>query len=323
MKKFIVFTTIQQPTPGVKAWCALKDWKVIGIGDRKTPLPWVQENCIFLTDGQQEKEQNAFIKALPWNHYTRKMVGYAWAMTLGADVIVDVDDDNIPKEDWSLLPFDGRYLVTNKGEFVNVYTFFTAAPIWPRGFPLRRVLQESATTLDPKDAKIGVWQMLVDKDPDVDAIHRLTWRWGDSYFDNRPPVVLGFGSTCPFNSQSTAWRKELFPLLYLPSVNFRFTDILRSLVAQPIMWQLGYHVGFTGPTVVQERNLHDPLADFESEIPMYLHSERIPAIVEEATKSEKTIFDKLWAAYVALLNEKIVDQKEMQRLGLWIKEFER
>ena len=72
------------------------------------------------------------------------------------------------------------------------------------------------------------------------------------------------------------FRKEFFPLLYLPSfVTFRFTDILRGFVAQPILWKAGFNLGFTEATVFQERNAHNYVRDFESEIPMYLHTEKI------------------------------------------------
>ena len=67
-----------------------------------------------------------------------------------------------------------------------------------------------------------------------------------------------------------------FALLYLPAhVTFRFTDILRGLVAQPILWAAGYQLGFTRATVVQERNPHELLEDFESESPGYLRVEKI------------------------------------------------
>ena len=69
----------------------------------------------------------------------------------------------------------------------------------------------------------------------------------------------------PYNTQNTATRKELFPLLYLPAyVTFRFTDILRGLIAQPIMWLYDYHLGYSGATVTQKRNAHDYFEDFQS-----------------------------------------------------------
>ena len=82
-----------------------------------------------------------------------------------------------------------------------------------------------------KDCNVGVWQGLADEDPDVDAIYRLT---SDTpcYFNERNPVVLAKGTVCPFNTQNTIIIKPLFNLLYLPTTaTFRFTDILRGLVA--------------------------------------------------------------------------------------------
>ena len=61
-----------------------------------------------------------------------------------------------------------------------------------------------------------------------------------------------------------------------PGANcFRFTDILRGLVAQPILAAYGYQGGFTGATVVQKNNPHDYMKDFVSEIPLCERSRRV------------------------------------------------
>jgi hypothetical protein len=169
-------------------------------------------------------------------------------------------------------------------------------------------------------AKVGIWQGLADEDPDVDAIYRLT---SDTTctFKKSPPVVLGKGTVCPFNSQNTAIQKELFPLLFLPSfVTFRFTDILRGIIAQPVLWNHGYQLGFTEATVVQKRNVHDYFKDFESEVPMYLHAEKS---LQTVVKSLGTgsVKDNLYSAYEALLNINVVEQREMTVLHEWLKLF--
>jgi len=133
------------------------------------------------------------------------------------------------------------------------------------------------------------------------------------------PVVLGRGTLTPFNSQNTAFRKELFPLLYLPvTVSFRFTDILRSLVAQPVAWLAGFRVGITSATVVQERNPHDYLKDFESEIPCYVHTERVAQIVQATVSPHQHVVENLTAAYSELVNAGIVLPTEMDVLKAWI-----
>lgn len=91
----------------------------------------------------------------------------------------------------------------------------------------------------PTEAVRAFAQGLADENPDVDAIYRLT---NDTpcYFDERAPVVLEAGTLCPFNSQNTATRRELFPLLYMPVfITFRFTDILRGLAAYEALRRAG------------------------------------------------------------------------------------
>jgi hypothetical protein len=114
-------------------------------------------------------------------------------------------------------------------------------------------------------------------------------------------------------------RKELFPLLYLPAyVTFRFTDILRGLVAQPIMWLYGFHLGFTNATVIQKRNEHDYMKDFVSEIPMYENIDRIVENVDKVISSSKSISENLYSAYEELYRKNIVVKDELKILSDWI-----
>jgi hypothetical protein len=169
-----------------------------------------------------------------------------------------------------------------------------------------------------KSVCVGIWQGLADEDPDVDAIYRLT---DDSptYFNTREPVVLANQVITPFNSQNTQFRKECFPLLYLPtSVTFRFTDILRGLVAQPILWCAGYSLGFTNATVIQRRNPHDFMRDFESEIPMYVNVERVIQVVSSVVKPTNSIGQNMHIAYENLLKENVITSDEMKTLDAWL-----
>ncbi|MDX9749428.1 MAG: STELLO glycosyltransferase family protein, partial [Paludibacter sp.] len=166
-----------------------------------------------------------------------------------------------------------------------------------------------------------VWQGLADEDPDVDAVYRLT---SDvpCYFNEKGPVVLGKGTITPFNTQNTMIRKELFPLMYLPTyVTFRFTDILRGLVAQPIMWLSGYQLGFVDATVVQKRNPHDYMKDFLSELPMYEHGEKVIELVSSNISGDASIENNLYNAYHALHRNGIVIDKELQTLEAWLKDL--
>jgi hypothetical protein len=324
LKKFIVITSIFRPTEAIEAFSNLKDFHLVVVGDKKTPTGWHSPNCTFLNTDAQVALSPSLANVIPFNHYGRKMIGYIYAMQQGADIIIDTDDDNIPYPGWSFPSFEGDFL-TSKNDlgWVNIYHHFSDQAIWPRGLPLRNI-NDSRDKLQWQKGKtnhhIGIWQGLADEDPDVDAIYRLTSNT-PCIFQKKQPVVLEKGTICPFNSQNTAIQKELFPLLFLPSfVTFRFTDILRGIIAQPILWQHDYRLGFTEATVVQKRNEHDYFKDFESEVPMYLHTEKSLEAVSKAT-GNVSIADNLFNAYETLLKINVVEEREMTVLQEWLKVF--
>jgi hypothetical protein len=258
---------------------------------------------------------------MPENHYGRKMFGYLYAIRNGAEVIIDTDDDNLPKPDYEFPAFDGHYVNTSSDlGFVNIYRHFTEDYIWPRGLPLRRISDRSPVpTGGEKASRIGVWQGLADEDPDVDAVYRMTIQ-KPCFFKDLPPVVLAKGTMAPVNSQNTAFRKEMFPLLYLPAfVTFRFTDILRGFIAQPVMWESGFNLGFMKAIVVQKRNEHDFFKDFVSEVPMYLHGEEAMETARTAAAAKGSTEDRIYECYRALEARKIVQKDELALLEAWLK----
>jgi hypothetical protein len=322
--KAIVITTIYPPTPAIDAFAKMEGYRLYVVGDRKTPGDWTLPDVSFISATYQEQMPFRLISHLPWNHYCRKMIGYLQAIADNADCIVDTDDDNIPKPGWGFPEFNSDYrkLYRSSG-FVNIYKLFTDQDIWPRGLPLNLIstAEDLEAAISKDRCKVGVWQGLADEDPDVDAVYRLTSN-KPCFFDERDPVVLPKGVISPFNTQNTLFRKELFPLLYLPvTVTFRFTDILRGLVAQPVMWQSGYELGFTGATVIQKRNPHDYMKDFVSEMPMYFHSESVTELVSVALDPSDDVGGNLFRAYEALEKKGIVYSGELTALEAWLKDM--
>lgn len=322
VKKYIVITSIFNPTEAIEAFSSLRDYHLIVVGDKKTPDGWQFKNCTYLSVKDQLDLSSSLANAIPFNHYGRKMMGYVYAIQQGADIIIDTDDDNIPYSNWDFPSFSGKFTTSQEGlGWVNIYHHFSNQPIWPRGLPLRNI-NDGRDILKwqpaPIKNKIGIWQGLADDDPDVDAIYRLTSNKPCTFKKNKP-VVLEKGTVSPFNSQNTAISREFFPLLFLPSfVTFRFTDILRGIIAQPILWQHNSRLGFTEATVIQKRNVHDYFRDFESEVPMYLHAEKSLNVVMSAIKSG-TVKDNLFTAYESLLKINVVEEREMNVLNEWLK----
>jgi hypothetical protein len=326
LKKYIVITSVFQPTEAIRAFSSMSGYRLVVVGDAKTPERWECPNVEYVSLERQRDMPTRVGRLLPLNHYCRKMMGYLYAMEKGADIIIDSDDDNIPFETWEFPEMDGvfEYIQPNHG-FINMYERFSDRKIWPRGLPLRLINdpRDFESDIGTRHCNVGVWQGLADGDPDVDAIYRMTY--GElCCFAVKQPCVLGAGTISPFNSQNAAFRKAVFPLLYLPiSVTFRFTDILRGLVAQPIMWLYGYHLGFTSATVTQERNPHDLMKDFISEIPMYTQSEEVFKRVSEAISPDRSIADNLRLSYKALFASGIVADRELESLDAWLNDVAR
>lgn len=321
MKKYIVTTTINAPTEAVKKLSKMSGWENITIGDKKSPAGWEQEGVTYFSADDQETLPYSLIQKLPWNLPARAMVGFLRAIEEGADIISQVDDDNIPLGDWEVPSFNGTYPHITEPGFVNIYKYFTNEYIWPRGYPLDKILDGKKPTEEMRSGSVGIWQHLADNDTDVDAIYRLTK--GDTIvFSQREPLVLQQGAAAPFNCQSTTYEKAVFPLLYLPAhISPRESDIVRGLIAQPILWSAGKTLGFTSPTVTQERNPHNYLKDFAAEMLIYLHSEDIFNTAVAVAHADKTIAENLRAVYEALIEKKFIPAQELELLDAWLSDI--
>jgi len=270
-EKWIIVTTIQHPTPQMQALAKIEGWQLLVVGDRKTPPDWSLDGAIYLSPAEQEKLPYELAHLLPWNHYGRKMVGYLYAIDHGAKIIYETDDDNERTQPLEHSLGEQRLpQVTSGNGCVNIYAYFERPDVWPRGFPLNEIATSKEPLLLPATGcRVALEQGVVDKDPDVDAIFRLT-RPQEVYFTPKTPCYLPAMSFCPINTQNTFIAEEAFYTLYLPTtVTMRVCDIWHGYIAQRLLWEEGSVVAFSGPNAVQERNEHNFLNDFQQEARLY------------------------------------------------------
>jgi hypothetical protein len=342
MSRCVVVTTILQPSPQLIEHCrrGLHDaTDVIVVADRKTPVREYEalaaefSNLHVLSLDRQHDLFPRLSSALPFNHYARKNVGYAYAMSRGHVAIFDTDDDNASTGEWQH-PAHGerRVRIIRRGgaaampAFFNVYSLYTSTRLWPRGFPLEhlRAAQDACDVADGDlPDRVAVWQGLVDGDPDVDAIARLTSSDGGEGFRfdaTRMRVVLDRGTLCPINSQNTWWiDRPSFDLLFLPgTATFRVCDILRGYVAQQALWARGARAGFVHATAVQARNPHDLMADFASELPLYLQATKMNQVLYDVSRQFIGGPEDLTRAYDALAKADLVDPREAAVADAWL-----
>lgn len=327
-KTSLIITSIASPNEILKTYAAkCEEHRVefVVIGDTKSPKDFALSGCDFWSIDRQKKSGFKLAEIIPGNHYSRKNIGYLLAMRSGAEIIVETDDDNLPKKEfWLERKLENEaHLLIDHG-WVNVYKYFSRMNIWPRGFALEHVLDEVPDLVGdvPEDVFCPIQQGLADDNPDVDAIYRLILPLPVK-FDNSNNIALGKNTWCSFNSQNTTWLREAFPLLYLPSYcSFRMTDIWRSFVAQRIAWTCNWNTLFHEATVFQERNEHNLLKDLEDEIPGYLNNAEICLELAKLDLKEgpENMFDNLLLCYKRLIEKGYIDSKELKLLDSWTKD---
>jgi len=322
MKLGLVVTTIQSPTLQLRKLIESADFhSVVIVGDVKTPPDWSWPGARYLSVEEQLNIEPELAKLTPWNTYARKNLGYLACLASGATVIFESDDDNGPLPGLGSLAIEASFegpVVESASGWINPYRMTNRADIWPRGLPLEEIQNAPAyASVDGRIDNVAVQQWLAAGEPDVDAIYRLTRDQAGVELEGGR-FAVGHGSFTPFNSQSTAWHSH-FELMYLPAtVSFRMTDIWRSFVALRVMHSMDASLVYMGPGVHQDRNPHNLLNDFESEIPGYLWNTRIRGLLNEVSfVADDSISARLRRCYEALASAGIVDAEELTILDAW------
>jgi hypothetical protein len=309
-KKWIVITSINEPTEQIQDWAKLhQEWVLLVVGDKKSPKEFNQPNCVFLAWQDQMDLGFKTASALPWNSYSRKMVGYLYAIKNGAEVIYETDDDNGYKPSMPLTNFlpENAQVLTFKADpskkVLNPYKHFGIGSMWPRGYPINAGLEKGIDadaelfyqSPMPATRFVPIQQALADLDPDVDAIFRLTRanELGSFVFDaSAKPVSYPAGTMSPYNTQNTVHYRSAFALLFIPgSVAMRVCDIWRSYWAQRLLWELGGEVAFLPASVDQVRSAHDFLGDFLEEVQMYTQAGKFVSYLRAWACTRGTLFD--------------------------------
>jgi len=142
-----VVTTIQNPTEALLKLAELASEKgeiLFVIGDKKTPAEFSLPDAVYFSPSEQELLQYKVVANLPWNSYTRKMIGYLESVKHGCEFIRETDDDNFPKESFFIdFPESivGRYPDVSD-DWINPYRYFSDEYIWPRGYPIELIVKD-------------------------------------------------------------------------------------------------------------------------------------------------------------------------------------
>jgi hypothetical protein len=290
---------------------------LIVIGDKNTP-EWKNkhQNIEFISTKIQESLSFRSTNSIPFNTYCRKNIGYLIAASKDSDWIAETDDDNQIYDNFWTFPRTAFYAVNEISRWVNLYRFFGAEDLWPRGIPLesvrdsRHVKIVGANEIDY--SSIGCIQGIADGDPDVDAIGRMLHS-PNVIFSNDYSFIVDKKNISPTNSQVTFWKSGLLPLLYLPhSVLWRVADIWRGLIAQ--VWTSVNHQRtlFVGPRAYQDRNPHILMDNFRDELPVHVHTSQLLEICDKYSKEAPEVYITL--VYSDLVSKDLVSSSDFLAL---------
>ncbi|XP_055898617.1 uncharacterized protein LOC106077066 [Biomphalaria glabrata] len=331
-EKWIVVTSIHPPTDDVKYLAQLPGWRVVVVGDVKSPANWSFLNCDFLSIEKQQLLNFKITGSLPYKSYARKDIGYLYAILNGAKYIYETDDDNRPSgnlEGFIYTPETPGLMYAGKKLF-NPYQHFGQSTLWPRGYPLSKIGAANSRSywLSNSWTSPTIQQGTVNGDPDVDAIFRLTRKSITSplnvTFDSHaPPVLVPQGVFSPFNSQNTLFHERAFWALLIPTgTTFRMCDIWRGYWAQRLMWEIGDRLAFFPPNAHQNRSAHSYMEDAEDEKDMYFQTDTLIDFLTYWTcPSSMTFFQCVLKLTTDMVVKHFWKSEEIELTSRWLEDL--
>lgn len=327
--KAIVITTINSPKSEILSFAAISDWKLIIVGDRKTPKNWSLAKAHYLSPSLQDKLFPKFSKTFPWNLYARKNIGYLYAIKNKAKVIYESDDDMFPNKNFPP-PLDVKIdaTVLSGKKFINVINFFLKErhankPVWTRGFPLEYIKNQEGIIAKKQTVFAPLRNSVQDKDSDFDAIYRFLYNEQLSLKKNGL-FALDVGCYAPVNTQSTFSHPPAYPLLYLPATSgSRVEDIYRGYIAQRILWEMGSKLLFTYPVAgTSKRNPHNTSLDFALEIPNFVKIIKLTEVLNSLSLPKDPLISLL-KVYKELIKRNFLQKIELKMVEAWAFEIEK
>ena len=334
----LITTTIKVPTVLAAYRDLDKDVMIFIAGDRKTPHQEVKHfvsslgNAIYYSDIDQEKLGYRSSEVIGWNKVMRRNIALLEAIKYRADIIITVDDDNMPmdKDYFNAFtriltqPFSGLEVNSEDGWF-NIGEYLIPS-IYHRGFPYeKRHSKHDYVVRHVQGVKIGVAAGLWLGDPDIGAMERITncTRVNQITEIAQKGLCVMNNLFSPFNSQNTAYISEIAPLLMVWVGVGRYDDIWASYVAQRVMRTLDYHVYYGPPFVWQERNQHNLWQDLRDETFGMEFTTKFCDDLVKADIGEGTIVDKLKRLYGCLKDKAYLPAAVCALGESWCEDIER
>jgi hypothetical protein len=299
-------------------------------GDLKSPHDEIRRlvdelgNATYLGPVNQAHRDYKCSEVMGWNTIARRNIALLEAMKREPDIIVSVDDDNIPMSWYYFWHWDHVFQEPSglqksydlEIDTPNVGSLFDP-PFNHRGVFGHRDYSVRYVT----DKGVGLAEGIVLGDPDTNAIDWISGQEKVTVIPEilREGVFIEQGTWAAVNTQNTAFLATLAPAMAVwPGVG-RYDDIWALMLAQVVMGD--YRVAFGPPFVWQARNPHDHVHDLERELLGMRHAERFAECLDEISVDpgqQGDLLSRLTRAYEILENEPYIPDQTKRFWRAWL-----
>ena len=282
MKKFIITTTINEPTLATRAFINISmrdNWTFVIVGDIKTPHESYQmlsrafPNVIYLHPDKQVELYPELSEIIGWKTIQRRNIGFVYAYKNGAEIVATVDDDNIPYDNWGTDLYVGKEVEVDYFENIQTNIFdplsvTNQSHLWHRGYPIELLQVKNQIEYKGKKKITPLIQAdLWDGDPDIDAMCRLTMKPIVKFNITSP---FASSQISPFNSQNTFIHRDALKYYAVWPYIGRMDDIWGGYYTQKVLGK--DKIIYNRASVYQDRNVQDLVKNLENEIIGYRHT---------------------------------------------------
>ena len=287
------------------------------------------DNCIFLDVERQKSLGFETTKLLPVDHYSRKNIGYLYAIQHGAKFVYDTDDAVVLQTghanlSFHLEPSESFVMYDTAALTVNPCTHFGQKTLWLRGLPLESIHEDPPSKLvQCGNVLPPMQQALINGSTDVDAIFGLTRKEqvnSDINFDSSSKhVILPNGTFAPSNSLSTLFHYSAIWGMLLPvSMSHSVGDIWRGYITQRLLWQFGGTLAFLPPNSFKRGKSGKLNQQLRDEKPLYYDAVDLISFLQKWQSAKTNLFDQALDLSIELAKKKLLDVRDAHLMEAWL-----
>jgi hypothetical protein len=170
-------------------------------------------------------------------------------------------------------------------------------------------------------SKVGVIQFCADKNPDIDAVHRLTKPLPMDFApeEKSSSILVPSANFVPYNAQGTIHTAPAFFATMLPiTVQGRVTDIWRSYWAECLFRDIDLSLIIAPPRIYQIRNVHNYYGDMKSEGDLYFKAEKLIEFIADWKSTSPSLPGRMEQLWIDLFERGYIEEDDIRLAQLWL-----